>query len=59
MGEPFHPVFCRFDRNYWPPGPRLLDRRLELPLFDTGLRKAVSGRVSMPGHGRKPARSPR
>ena len=57
--EPFHPTFCRFDRDYWPPGPRLLDRRLELPLFDKGLRKAVSGRVSMPGHGRRPARSPR
>jgi len=27
--------------------------------FDKGLRKAVSGRVSMPGHGRRPARSPR
>jgi len=27
--------------------------------FDKGLRKAVSGRVSMSGHGRRPARSPR
>jgi hypothetical protein len=58
-GEPFHPTFCRFDRDYWVPGPRLLGRRLELPLFDKGLRKAVSGRVSMPGQGRRPARSPR
>jgi hypothetical protein len=59
MGEPFHPVFCRFDRDYWPPGPRLLDRRLELPLFDTGLRRTISGRVSMVGRGRRPARPPR
>jgi hypothetical protein len=58
-GEPFHPTFCRFDRDYWPRVRGYSADALNCPCFDKGLRKAVSGRVSMPGHGRRPARSPR